>query len=452
MPDARHLAGHDGPARSTGCSRETYPDARCELDFDNPFELLVVTVLSAQTTDRRVNAVRPTLFAAYPDAAAMAGRRPRAARADHRPARLLPGQDRVAAQAVARPSSSATTARCRRGSRTWSRCPASAARPPTSCSATPSASPASPSTPTSAGWPAASAGPSETDPVKVEHEVGALFPKKRLDDAVPPPDLARPPGLPRPQPRLRRLPGRALVPGVRRGADRPGEAAQAGEDRGPRMRRLVLVAAGLPAAGARCVGRRRRSASAHRRPGHQPSVDVDTPALRALKAPAGDRAPAARGTAAGAAARRHPALPRRRPRRRPRPGCAGPLVVNLCAQWCGPCRKEMPYYQAAAPQGTATRSRARRRLPRHPARGRRSQLAQDTGVTYPLLADPGGAAARRPQVRGLPGSARRPSTARCDVEYRLVTLVRRAARSGRQSPRRQLAERPASSRPDRSVG
>src|SRR5689334_19153924 len=52
---------------------ETYPDARCELDFDNPFELLVVTVLSAQTTDRRVNAISPTLFAAYPDAAAMAG-------------------------------------------------------------------------------------------------------------------------------------------------------------------------------------------------------------------------------------------------------------------------------------------------------------------------------------------------------------------------------------------
>jgi endonuclease III len=51
---------------------QTYPDAHCELDFTNPFELLVVTVLSAQTTDRRVNAVRPTLFAAYPDAAAMA--------------------------------------------------------------------------------------------------------------------------------------------------------------------------------------------------------------------------------------------------------------------------------------------------------------------------------------------------------------------------------------------
>ena len=51
---------------------EAYPDARCELDFDDAFQLLVVTVLSAQTTDRRVNAVRPVLFAQYPDPAAMA--------------------------------------------------------------------------------------------------------------------------------------------------------------------------------------------------------------------------------------------------------------------------------------------------------------------------------------------------------------------------------------------
>lgn len=52
---------------------ETYPDAGCELDFTDPFELLVATVMSAQTTDRRVNAVTPTLFARYPDATAMAG-------------------------------------------------------------------------------------------------------------------------------------------------------------------------------------------------------------------------------------------------------------------------------------------------------------------------------------------------------------------------------------------
>lgn len=51
---------------------ETYPYAVAELDFENPFELLVATVLSAQTTDVRVNQVTPSLFARYPDAHAMA--------------------------------------------------------------------------------------------------------------------------------------------------------------------------------------------------------------------------------------------------------------------------------------------------------------------------------------------------------------------------------------------
>jgi endonuclease-3 len=54
----------------------SYPDVRCELDFAGPFELLVATVLSAQTTDRRVNAVTPALFAAYPDAVALAAADP----------------------------------------------------------------------------------------------------------------------------------------------------------------------------------------------------------------------------------------------------------------------------------------------------------------------------------------------------------------------------------------
>ena len=53
-----------------------YPDARCELDFRSPLELLVATVLSAQTTDVRVNAVTPALFTRYPDAAAYAGADP----------------------------------------------------------------------------------------------------------------------------------------------------------------------------------------------------------------------------------------------------------------------------------------------------------------------------------------------------------------------------------------
>ena len=50
-----------------------HPDAHCELDFTNAFELLVATVLSAQTTDKMVNKVTPTLFAKYPDAVALAG-------------------------------------------------------------------------------------------------------------------------------------------------------------------------------------------------------------------------------------------------------------------------------------------------------------------------------------------------------------------------------------------
>ncbi len=50
----------------------TYPDAHCELDFTTPLELLVATVLAAQTTDVRVNSVTPALFARYPDASAYA--------------------------------------------------------------------------------------------------------------------------------------------------------------------------------------------------------------------------------------------------------------------------------------------------------------------------------------------------------------------------------------------
>lgn len=53
-----------------------YPDAHCELDFTTPLELLVATVLSAQCTDKRVNLVTPALFARYPDAGAYAAAAP----------------------------------------------------------------------------------------------------------------------------------------------------------------------------------------------------------------------------------------------------------------------------------------------------------------------------------------------------------------------------------------
>ena len=50
----------------------TYPDAHCALDFTNPYELLVATILSAQCTDKRVNMVTPALFKQYPTPDALA--------------------------------------------------------------------------------------------------------------------------------------------------------------------------------------------------------------------------------------------------------------------------------------------------------------------------------------------------------------------------------------------
>ncbi|MDQ2868885.1 MAG: endonuclease III [Verrucomicrobiota bacterium] len=58
--------------------RAVYPDAHCELDFKNPFQLLIATILSAQCTDQRVNMVTPSLFRKYPDAKKMAAASPAA--------------------------------------------------------------------------------------------------------------------------------------------------------------------------------------------------------------------------------------------------------------------------------------------------------------------------------------------------------------------------------------
>jgi endonuclease-3 len=56
--------------------REMHPDAHCELDHLGAFQLLCATVLSAQTTDVAVNRATPRLFAAYPDAVALAEAKP----------------------------------------------------------------------------------------------------------------------------------------------------------------------------------------------------------------------------------------------------------------------------------------------------------------------------------------------------------------------------------------
>lgn len=49
----------------------TYPDAHCELNYKNPFELLIATILSAQTTDQKVNQITTELFSLYPSAQRM---------------------------------------------------------------------------------------------------------------------------------------------------------------------------------------------------------------------------------------------------------------------------------------------------------------------------------------------------------------------------------------------
>src|SRR5437773_5661255 len=51
---------------------ELYPDAHCALHYENPLQLLIATILSAQCTDVRVNLVTPALFARYPDVHAFA--------------------------------------------------------------------------------------------------------------------------------------------------------------------------------------------------------------------------------------------------------------------------------------------------------------------------------------------------------------------------------------------
>lgn len=59
------MVNPDQPKAINRILAKTYPHAHCELDFKNPLQLLVATVLSAQCTDKRVNMVTPALFAKY---------------------------------------------------------------------------------------------------------------------------------------------------------------------------------------------------------------------------------------------------------------------------------------------------------------------------------------------------------------------------------------------------
>jgi endonuclease-3 len=75
MPRESHAAKVARVGRILAALHAQHPDAHCELDHRNAFELLCATILSAQCTDARVNMVTPTLFARYPDAHALAAAR-----------------------------------------------------------------------------------------------------------------------------------------------------------------------------------------------------------------------------------------------------------------------------------------------------------------------------------------------------------------------------------------
>jgi endonuclease-3 len=73
VPSRERLAMREERARNIAARlAEAYPDATCELDFRNPFELLVATILSAQCTDKMVNQVTPALFEEFPDPRSLA--------------------------------------------------------------------------------------------------------------------------------------------------------------------------------------------------------------------------------------------------------------------------------------------------------------------------------------------------------------------------------------------
>ena len=65
MPRENAAARYDRTQQIIAALKRTYPDAHCELDFANPLQLLIATILSAQCTDKRVNIVTAELFKKY---------------------------------------------------------------------------------------------------------------------------------------------------------------------------------------------------------------------------------------------------------------------------------------------------------------------------------------------------------------------------------------------------
>ena len=98
----------------------------------------------------------------------------------------------------------------------------------------------------------------------------------------------------------------------------------------------------------------------------------------------------------------------------------GPLVINLFAQWCGPCRGELPYYQRLHVKAKGTVAvLGVDYLDTQPSRA--LLLARQARVSYPLVADPSGLLRPGFKIRGLPGVVFVDKAGRLtDIEFRVV--------------------------------
>ena len=191
------------------------------------------------------------------------------------------------------------------------------------------------------------------------------------------------------------------------------------------MRRALLVLAPLVLACTLLAGCGLSAPSAGRGTGGGTgggtSVDVDTAALRHQRARAGiEPCPAATGrsrlpdlTLPCLGGGRSVDLAK----------LSGPLVINLFAQWCGPCRGELPYYQRLHRESKGKlHVLGVDYLDTQP--GRALRLARQTGVTYPLVADPDG------RLRGYRGIGRGlPGVVLVDASGKVVTVQFRVVRS-----------------------
>jgi hypothetical protein len=259
-------------------------------------------------------------------------------------------------------------------SRTWSRCPASAARPPTSCSATRSASPASPSTPTSAGSPAGSAGPrrptrsrSSTPSARCSPSATGrccrhhlIWHGRRICHAR--------------KPACGACPVARWCPSYGEGPTDPVEPPSWCAPRAAREARLLAAASPRPWWAARRLQRRRDRSRPPGAPRPRRRRRHPRPARAQGRRPASSPASRAPAPRHGRPPRRHAALPGRRPTST-WPSLRGPLVLNLWAAGAGPAARRCRRYQDFHEQ-YGDRCRHRHRLPTTPSRSAALELAR----------------------------------------------------------------------------